>query len=77
MTQEAGTRERFQKMVVQRVKQAIRPGRKSWPEYKQLEELITRGIIDDQGLQMAHRITVMTDHQYEQMLMRTIVNEKA
>ena len=61
---------------MQRVKQAIRPGRNCWPEYKQLEELITRGIIDEQGLQIAHSITGMTDLRCEQMLTRTIVTEK-
>ena len=33
MSQEAGTRKRFQRMVVQRVNKAIGLGRKSWPEY--------------------------------------------
>ena len=61
---------------MQRVRQAMRSGRKSWPEYKQLEELITRGIIDEQGLQIAHSIMGMTDLRCEQMLARTIVTEK-
>ena len=77
MSQEAGgTSERSQMMLVQMVNKAIWLVRKSWPEYKQLEELINRGIIDEQGLQMAHSTTGMTDLQCEQMLKRTIVNEK-
>ena len=52
-------------MVVQRVNQTIRLGRKSLPEYRQLEELIIRGIIDEQGMQMAHSITGITVLQCE------------
>ena len=51
MSREAGgPRERFQMMVVQMINQAIRFGRKSGPDDQQLEELINRGIIDEQGL---------------------------
>ena len=48
-------------MVVQMVNQAVRLGRRSGSGDQQLEELINRGIIDQQGLQMAHSITGMTD----------------
>ena len=56
ISQEAGgTRERFQMMVVQMVNQAIWLGRRSGSDDQQLEDLINRVIVNQQGLQGRQR----------------------